>query len=181
MEGNWLFIDMESLGITQDSAVLSIGCLYVTEQLKKASEDVLYSNGLYLTMDVESQCRKIDKSTLEYWSSQPKEFKQAFSGKKHTINEAYVEIAKYLKGKLQKEDTVWSRGLIDKFFYESLFASKPTIIPHYMWRDSITALDILTGKSIGSIRPEYFKKKHNALYNCVMEYKRMREALSLYE
>ena len=83
---------------------------------------------------------------------------------------------------VSKEDKVWSKGMIDKFFYQSLFKKYPLeMIHHYQWRDSSTALEILTGSINGTIKNDEFKIKNHSLYNCAMEYKRMREALKLYE
>jgi hypothetical protein len=109
---------------------------------------------------------------------------KCFEGYKNTVDEVFNKICIYLRrdnNKFSKNDKVWSKGMIDKFFYQSLFSKFPAEIQHYQWRDSSTALDILTGHPNGTIKNEDFKLKNNALYNCVMEYKRLREALKLYE
>ena len=179
---NWLFVDFQTLGLEPNSAVLSMGMLYVTEDMKNLSDDELMENGFYVRLDINSQNRPIDKDTLSFWRMQSKEDLKPFEGYKCGIDNAFNEMCIYLRHKnFSKEDTVWSKGMIDKFFYQSLFKKWPAEIQHYQWRDSSTALEVLTGNINGNIRNDEFKIKNHALYNCVMEYKRMREALKLYE
>ena len=179
---NWLFVDFQTLGLDPSSAVLSVGMLYVTEDMKTLSDDRLMERGLYHCFDINSQNRPIDKDTLSFWRMQSKEDLKPFEGYKRGVDEAFNEICIYLRRyNFSKEDKVWSKGMIDKFIYQSLFKKFPAEIQHYQWRDTSTALEVLTGSANGTIRNEEFKIKNHALYNCVMEYKRMREALKLYE
>ena len=183
---NWLFVDFQTLGLDPSSAVLSVGLLYVPDNLENYTEDSLMSMGEHFCFDVNKQNRPIDKDTLSYWRMQPKEDLKCFEGYKNTVDEVFNEICIYLRRernnvKFSKNDKVWSKGMIDKFFFQSLFSKFPAEIQHYQWRDSSTALDVLTGSPNGTIKNEEFKIKNNALYNCVMEYKRLREALKLYE
>lgn len=179
---NWLFVDFQTLGLDPSSAVLSVGMLYVTEDMKTMTEDELMKKGLYVRFDINSQNRPIDNNTLSFWRIQSKEDVKPFQGYKSTIDEAFNKICIYLRHEnFSKEDKVWSKGMIDKFFYQSLFKKFPAEIQHYQWRDSSTALEVLTGNINGTIRNDEFKIKNHALYNCVMEYKRLREALKLYE
>ena len=179
---NWLFVDFQTLGLDPSSAVLSVGMLYVTEKMKTLSDEELMENGFYARLDINSQNRPIDKDTLSFWRMQSKEDLKPFEGYKRGVDEAFNEICIYLRRyNFSKEDKVWSKGMIDKFIYQSLFKKFPAEIQHYQWRDSSTALEVLTGSANGTIRNEEFKIKNHALYNCVMEYKRMREALKLYE
>ena len=180
----WWFVDMETLGVDTNSKVLSIGILCVPEDMKSASEDVLYNNGLHILLDIDSQKnRVVDKHTLDYWTEFFKTFDNPFKGKHWSIEKSYSFIKKYIElNKLDSNtDIVWSRGLFDKYLWKSLYGEQAEILPHYMWRDSITALDILTGNSTGNIPTKYMKKKHDALYNCVFEFKRLRDAEKSYE
>ena len=179
---NWLFVDFQTLGLDPSSAVLSVGLLYVPDNLENYTEESLMSMGKHFCFDVNKQNRPIDKDTLSYWRMQPKEDLKSFDGYKNTVDDVFNKICIYLRhNKFSKNDKVWSKGMIDKFFYQSLFCKFPSEIQHYQWRDSSTALEVLTGSVNGTIMTEEFKLKNHALYNCVMEYKRLREALKLYE
>lgn len=179
---NWLFIDFQTLGLDPSSAVLSIGMLYVPDNLENYTEQSLMDMGKHYCFDVPSQKRPIDKETLAYWRMHPKEDLKAFEGHKYSVDDIFSKICIYLRGNhFSKEDKVWSKGMIDKFFYQSLFNKWHNEIQHYQWRDSSTALDVLTGNPNGNIKNDAFKIKNNSLYNCVMEYMRLRDALKLYE
>jgi hypothetical protein len=138
--------------------------------------------GVYYCFDVEAQKRPIEVDTLSYWKTQSKEDLKPFAFHNYSVNEVLKKTNQYLRNNnFSKNDKVWSKGMIDKFFYQSLFKKFPTEIQHYQWRDSSTALEVLTGSVNGTIKNEEFKIKNHALYNCAMEYKRLREALKLYE
>ena len=179
---NWLFVDFQTLGLDPSSAVLSIGMLYAPDNLEDYSISALMDLGFYKCFEIESQNRHIDKTTLNYWKSQPKNDMKPFEGKKYSIKDVYHKMCAYLDSKnFTKNDIVWSKGMLDKFFYESVFKKYPEKVLHYQWRDSSTALYILTGDINGTIKNDSFKIKNHSLYNCAMEYKRMREALKLYD
>ena len=44
-KNNWLFVDFQTLGLEPSSAVLSIGMLYVTEDMKTLADEELMENG----------------------------------------------------------------------------------------------------------------------------------------
>lgn len=179
---NWLFVDFQTLGIDPSSAVLSVGLLYVPDNLENYTISSLMDRGIYYCFDVERQNRVIDKDTLSFWKMQSKEDLKPFDFHKYSVDEVFSNICIYLRRhNFSKEDKVWSKGLIDKFFYQSIFKKFHSEIQHYQWRDSSTALEVLTGNVNGTIKNDEFKIKNHSLYNCAMEYKRMREALKLYE
>lgn len=182
----WWFIDMETLGLSTNSKVISVGILCTDDSMKLYSEDMLYQKGLYIKLDInEQKNRTVDANTLKYWKEELSDAKtnEFFkSGKTYSLNKAYSLIEKYVKiNEINYEtDVVWSRGLFDKFLWQSLFP-KSEMFPHYIWRDSQTALDVLIGNINGNISSKYIKKKHDALYNCVFEYKRLKKTLEIYE
>lgn len=179
---NWLFVDFQTLGLDPSSAVLSVGLLYVPDNLENYTASSLMSMGKHYCFDVSKQNRPIDKETLSYWKTQSKEELKCFDGTKYSVDEVFNKICKYLRSNnFSKVDKVWSKGMIDKFFYHSLFKKYPSEIQHFQWRDSSTALEVLTGNINGTIKNDSFKIKNHSLYNCAMEYKRLREALKLYE
>ena len=179
---NWLFVDFQTLGLDPSSAVLSVGLLYAPDNLQNYTESSLMKMGEHFCFDVSKQNRPIDKDTLSFWRMQSKEDLKCFEDTKHTVEDVFNKINIYLRqNNFTKNDKVWSKGLMDKFFYQSLFKKYPAEIQHYQWRDSSTALEVLTGSINGTIKNDEFKMKNNALYNCVMEYRRMREALKLFE
>lgn len=182
----WWFIDMETLGLSENSKVISIGLLCTDDTMKLYSEDMLYDKGIYIKLDVnEQKKRTVDEHTLKYWKDaltdkNTNDFLK--SGKVWSLDKAYSFIKKYVEvNKIDYDkDIIFSRGLFDKFLWSSLFPDSE-IFPHYIWRDSITALDILSGSPNGNIASKYAKRKHDALYNCVFEYKRMRDSINKYE
>ena len=183
----WWFIDMETLGLSTNSKVISIGLLCVDcEKMKSYSEDMLYQNGIYIKLDINEQRNRIvDEHTLNYWKDALSDKNiDTFlkSGKSWNLDKAYSFIEKYVQiNKINYEkDVVWSRGLFDKFLWQSLFPESE-LFPHYIWRDTQTALDVLIGNINGNISSKYIKRKHDALYNCVFEYKRLKKTLEIYE
>ena len=181
-----LFIDMETLGVSYDSKVISIGilCDDIVEPGKYIHDHELYQNGLYLLLDIDSQeKRTVDKRTLDYWKSVlPTIDKRTFSGKKISLDEAYLTIENYVKSKRinWKYDTVWSRGLFDKFLWQSLYPDS-NLFPFFVWRDSVTFLDMLCcGDINGGISKKEMKVKHNALYNCIYEYRKIQNAFDMH-
>lgn len=181
--GKWWFIDMQTLGLSSNAKVLSLGILCLDEDLNDFSEDVLYTKGLNIFLDLKDQAnRTFDKQTLQYWKEVFEIKKDIFKGRKYTIKEAYELITKYINiNEINiKEDIVWSRGLFDKFLWQSLYP-KDTYFPSYLWRDSSTALYVLTGNIFGNISSKYLNIKYDSLYNCVFEYIRLKKAQQLYD
>ena len=63
----WWFIDMETLGLSENSKVISIGLLCTDDTMKLYSEDMLYDKGIYIKLDVNEQKeRTVDEHTLKY-------------------------------------------------------------------------------------------------------------------
>ena len=182
----WFFIDMETLGLSSDSKVISIGLLCTDDTMKHYSEDMLYQKGIYIKLDInEQKNRTVDAHTLNYWKEELSDKNiNTFlkSGKSWNLDKAYSFIEKYVQiNNINYEtDVIWSRGLFDKFLWQSLFP-KSELFPHYIWRDTQTALDVLIGNINGNISSKYIKRKHDALYNCVFEYKRLKKTLEIYE
>ena len=112
---NWLFVDFQTLGLDPSSAVLSIGMLYVTEDMKSFNDEELMEKGFYVCLNINSQNRPIDKDTLYFWRMQSKEDLKPFEGYKCGVDEAFNKICIYLRHEnFSKEDKVWSKGMIDK-------------------------------------------------------------------
>lgn len=193
-KGKWYFFDMETLGQTEDSVVLSIGISCVNSEMKDLTFDQRMKYGFYAKLNKSQQLpeRTVDKSTIEWWNSQGDSAKSVMSSD-HCVDvyTVYKQIMEYLHKTNYNadEDIIWSRGLIDQRWWASLcnktfskYGPVQDPLPFWRWRDTRTACDLLVGNPNGIVlnEPEHFIK-HNALCDAVMDSIRMHEAAKLYE
>lgn len=101
---NNVMIDIESLGCTLDSVIVSIGAVkFNGSGLGDEFYKVCYQG---------QKDRKMDLSTISWWMGQGEEARDVFVDKKIervTLREALVELKDFINW---KEDTVWSNGTL---------------------------------------------------------------------
>ena len=184
-------VDMETLGKTDDSIILSIGVLPCPEE-EITNVNTLLRSGYYVKLNRDQQIkagRKADKETVKWWKSQGDAAKAVFANTDlKDIVQAQLEIRAFMfeRGYSRNESRIWSRGMIDQRWWQSFCKTCQSInsditdfLPFGIWRDTRTALEILTGdpNCNNMVNIEQFIK-HNALYDCVMDYLKLQGAMN---
>jgi hypothetical protein len=154
-----LLIDVETLGIHEDSVILQFtGMIYNTQPEPEDTIQQFLDNCsmIDLKLSVEDQHRfgrKIDPDTVKWWSNQPTSVQQhVFIPNENDLpaDEAMSQFESWLKENKfnKKRDTIWQRGTQDILWISSLFMSCGWIfdqipIAWYRVRDLRTAVDVL--------------------------------------
>ena len=182
-----VIFDFESLGLGENSVLLSLGVLaFDPSDYDIASDgveitiDKLLEQGLYLKLDAKDQMvtynRRIDKSTLLWWTEQNEEAGQVLRRRDDDVKLPDMEnmMKDYLEmSGVTKNTPVWSRGYTEPMWYESVKLNLNIYgsFRHYQYRDIRTLLNVsiedkyLSRNHINTIRqPENFIK-HNALHD----------------
>lgn len=184
-------IDMETLGKSDSSVILSIGVLACPEEYT-TDINALLKNGYYAKLNREEQFnagRTADKDTIEWWQSQSDSAKEVITNTNlKSITKAQLEIRAFMfeHGYSRKESRIWSRGMIDQRWWQSLCKTCQKydkditdFLPFWLWRDTRTALEILTGDpNCDNLVNTNNVIKHNALYDCVLDYLKLQGALN---
>ena len=100
-----IMIDLETLGTTADSVILSIGAVKFD-----LASDKIDDKGFYASISVESNLdwkRRISEDTLLWWFKQPAAAQQVFHEEKMTIESALQDLADWIS---TDDYTMWSNG-----------------------------------------------------------------------
>lgn len=156
-----LMVDLETLAITPDAVVLSLGAVHFNPR----------SNGiqdtLYFKVDLDDQDRlgrTIDPNTLDWWSKQdPVIMEEAFSpNDRISLSEALDQFHRFAWGC----DAFWSHGAgFDIVILENIYRQLGKGIPWNYWqiRDTRTLFDL-------GADPDMPKgEKHNALQDAIRQ------------
>lgn len=164
MKPNHVMIDLETMGITPDSAIVSIGAV-VFDPRGNIVTDVTF----YTELDWEAQGRHIDPSTVEWWSKQSKEAKAAHFGLED-FSDQLVNLANWLP----KDAKVWGNGsTFDISMLEDAYRQLGIEIPWKFWnvRDCRTVLDMYESKRGGFNKKVNRDGAHNALQDAIFQAK----------
>lgn len=179
------FMDMETLGIKENSVILSIAVLSVPDDYKFNGDlnnvrnfgNVFYPN----LKEQRSLGRKVDKETVEWWSKQSNEAKKVFSNKNMmSCSDIYKTIKNFFdKNNFTENDIIWSRGLFEQKLWADFCDTLQVnnFIPYYSWRDTRTVCDIFTGNSKANLDNYEGLVVHNALDDCILDYIRLENIL----
>ena len=184
-------IDMETLGKDDKSVILSIGVLAVPEEPVYDLIE-LVRHGYYAKLNRDQQIkagRTADKETIEWWKNQGKSALDVFANTNlKDICQAQLEIRAFVfeNGYSKKDSRIWSRGMIDQRWWQSLCKTCQEInsdindfLPFWIWRDTRTALELLTGDpNCASMVNESLMIKHHALYDCAADCIKLQGALN---
>ena len=90
-------IDLETLGVTNDCAILTVGAIKFDPY-----SDTEPHSGLYLRVNVDEQTelgRTVDDNTLEWWGKQDPKIREEALGDNDrvSVNELLKQLNKYLK------------------------------------------------------------------------------------
>lgn len=190
MGNDTAIIDIETLGTSASSVVLSVGMVVVDSE-KDYTFDELIFDGFYEKLDVAGQVkagRKLDKSTLDWWATQGTEARRVLTPASTDIPHCGLSerMTKYLdkKGTKKKNLRVYSRGShFDFGILHDLFRvtcnETADQLPWNWWHihDSKTVVYTLLGYDIrNKIKPAGFIY-HNALHDAAREYITIQTAL----
>ena len=152
-----IFLDIESLGLDQNSAILAIGCLVidpnnVPNSIAQMKRDVL-SIKLSITDQVKKYGRKVDSATVNWWSKQFPTVKNVTFKPYDTDSMVYDGLVS-LKTMLEdtcdlKKSTVWTKGHFTQMLMNSINKASGVgqIFNNYRFRDVTTAIEILSNHS----------------------------------
>ena len=145
-------IDIETLGTSSDSVVLSIGVV--------TSSGREFSSSLSVT-DQMRKGRLINPSTVQWWATQSDEAWEASTISPTHPGAVLLALTSFLAR--EKVDEIWARGSMDQHTLESLFRSfnLPAPWKYSVWRDERT-LDLL-GVELAVERLERKHLSHSAL------------------
>jgi hypothetical protein len=151
-------IDIETLDITPDAVVLTIGGVKFDPFTKEAP----YSD-LYIRMDADQQMeagRTVSEDTLKWWNTQPQEIQdEAFDTEGRTsVEDTFTQLNKWLVG----VDKLWCQGpVFDICILENMYRQYDK---HFNW----VFWNIRDSRTLFGLMPEDPRKKfkfaaHNAL------------------
>ena len=182
-----VIFDFESLGLNENSVLLSLGVLaFDPSDYDIAGDGVevtfnkLLQQGLYVKLDAKDQMktygRNINKSTLLWWTEQNEEASQVLTRRDDDVKLPDMEnlLNEYLEMNGVTNNTpVWSRGYTEPMWYESIKLNLNTYgsIRHYQYRDIRTLLNVaiedkyLSRNHINTIEHPVSFIKHNALHD----------------
>lgn len=156
-----LMIDLETLAVSPESVVLSLGAVHFDPYTTG------YSDSIYFKIDLDDQDqlnREIDPNTVDWWSKQdPAIMEEAFSMEgRISIEEALDQFHKFAWGC----DAFWSHGSIfDIAILENIYRQLKKPLPWNFWqiRDTRTVFDL-------GVDPEMPQNsKHDALQDAIRQ------------
>jgi hypothetical protein len=171
-----IMIDIETLGVKENSVILSIGaCVVNKEKLTfSAQHDITF----YKTVDITTQPnRTINQDTIDFWdiSSNSKAKKEAFSGKcdlKDTLKELYNFIHQFYS------PVLWCKGSdFDFVILRHAYAQLELLVP---WQyNAIRDLRTLVKAFPQALSKDINKNPHNALEDAIFQARQL-EAINSY-
>jgi len=182
-----VIFDFESLGLNENSVLLSLGVLAfdpsdydIVGDGVETTFNKLLQQGLYVKLDAKDQMktygRTINKSTLLWWTEQNEEASQVLTRCDDDVKLPDMErlLNEYLEMNGVTNNTpVWSRGYTEPMWYESVKLNLNTYgsFRHYQYRDIRTLLNVsiedkyLSRNHINTIEHPVSFIKHNALHD----------------
>lgn len=148
-----LIVDVETLGIHEDSVVLQVTAAMYDPDRKGELFDKVEIKNWKLNAKLQARSRKVDKDTLKFWEEQPKEVQKAALIPHSDDVEPEVfcdEMADWIRSfKYEKKsDMFWQRGTKDSDWLTSLFMMNGWEFGQMPWswgriRDIRTCVDVL--------------------------------------
>jgi len=154
-----VMIDLETMGTTPSSAIVSIGAVVFDPRYGKVSEKTFYRE-----LDWEDQRRAMCPDTLDWWGNQSEEAKSAMYGMDE-LEDSLNDLATWLP----KDCKVWDNGAtFDISMLEDAYRQYKIDIPWKFWniRDCRTVLDMYESKR-GGLGKKSGGIAHNALHDAI--------------
>lgn len=174
-------LDMETLGISESSIILSIGVVAIKDDITiKTKDDLNKVSRLFIQPNLIEQekryKRTTDVETIYWWLSQnPNILEEQVNGLRISCQKCYKSILNFLDNHgffdtSRCQQFIWSRGLIDSYWWNSLCnnLNKDNYLPYWRWLDSRTACNVL---GINQCLVDLFDlKKNNPVDECLIDY-----------
>lgn len=124
-----VMVDLETLAVTADAVVVSIGAVKFTH---KKIED----SAFYTPVSVNSNLslgRRVDENTLSWWMSQPETARKVFSQPAISIEEALEQFSDWLKG---EDVLMWANGAdFDLAILQHAYCQLGVTVPWKFWNN----------------------------------------------
>jgi hypothetical protein len=164
-------IDIETLDITPNSTILTIG-LQGFDPFSDRFTEVTY----YERLDLESQDgRSIDDGTVEWWGKQSAAAQEEALGDigrpRITLKDALTKLGKII----WKHNRIWANGTtFDMVILENAFKQQGVPMPWKYWQ-------VMDARTIYKMAPTVGKlgNNHNALADCVNQIDMLQKALKI--
>ncbi|WEM34342.1 exonuclease [Xanthomonas phage X1] len=190
-----LSIDTETLGMRENTVVLSIGvAAFQLVPGAKNDYDKIIRDGFHVKFNVKEQIvnykRTTDQSTIDWWKTQEPAAQKILKPSEEDVDMAsgLTMLNDWIKrsGYRWKDSFVWSRGTYFDFpKLEHMYLQAGVKCGFNTWkiRDTRTMIDVLTGSENGQYEPAGgFPRnflKHDALHDAAMDAYRMVEIFNL--
>jgi len=165
-----VMLDIETLGTAPSSAIVSIGAV------RFSWKDGAVSDKFYINVDAADCVRlglKIDPDTIQWWSTQPKEARQAWMKDPVSVHEALSTFNEWFgKGKPE----VWCNGMNFDFpLLETAFRAVELKSPwqYYLLNDMRTIVNMFNARDKYRVWRQNDAESvyHNALDDCIAQAK----------
>ena len=160
-----VMIDLETMGTTPDSAIVSVGAVMFDPRTGKVGKaETKYS--FYAELDWDFQNRFISESTEQWWKEQSESTREAL----HGIDDL-GEVLQGLSEWLPKNAKVWGNGSIfDIAMLEHAYRELDIPIPwkFYNIRDCRTIRDLYETKT-GTWQKDAGAGAHNSLHDAIYQ------------
>lgn len=167
-------LDLETLGVSPNSIILTIGCVYFKQNNN--------SSTFYKRVDIDS-CRNYglqsDSSTLEFWNSQsPEAKKEAFEGKREELKSVLIEFNNWIQSHNLFKHIVWANSpCFDCIILENAYKATGVSYPFKFWNYR----DLRTTASICEIQPSKATVQHHSLSDCFAQIKTLELCFQKYK
>lgn len=164
-----LMIDIETLGVTPDAVILTIGAQGFCPYTDRYTDATYYER-----LNLESQDnRHLDEGTLAWWGKQSADAQEEAlgDGNRLDIKDALEKLGKVI----WKHDEIWVNGLsFDIPILEHAFKQCGLSVPFKYWKTSDT-------RTVYKLVPELGKtgNNHNALADCVNQIDLLQKAFKI--
>ena len=158
-----LMIDLETLGKTCDSVILSIGAVAFDMDGKIGPEFEMFPR-----VDEQFAKRKIEWSTIQWWMSQEQTARMtiAEANRDHSLESCLGELSNFCKENLDEKFKVWANGSsFDTAMLNHAYDQYGLETP-WTYRNQLDCRTIVYLSKISTKKYESSGTKHNAIDDC---------------
>lgn len=158
-----VMIDLETMSTAPDAAIVSIGAVVFDPRYGKINRNRTF----YMELDWDTQNRRTDSSTIEWWDKQTEEAREGLNGMDE-LDDALKQLADFLP----QDARVWGNGSVfDIGILENAYRQSKISIPWKFWnvRDCRTILDMYESQRGGFSKTANRQGAHNALDDAIFQ------------
>lgn len=161
-----IMVDLETLGTTADSCIMSIGAVRFDLESNKIDDA-----GFYASVSIDSNLelkRRVQEATLIWWMNQGPAAQGVFHESKQTLQTALTELTIWMG---EGQHVVWSNGAdFDMPMLAHAYTSLCMEVPWKFWNSKCyRTYKNLPGAS--SVKVPFEGTKHNALFDAIHQAK----------